>query len=275
MLLASSVGGFLLALAALLASVYLEGGHAAALANLSAAVLVLGGTVGVTVMSHTWEELKRLPSLLGLAFGWGLPDLPATATRLLQMADVARRQGVLALEGDAEKTKEPFLSQATALLADGTDSDRLSASLATAMQLFRERTTASIQILQTAGGYAPTMGIIGTVLGLVHVLGNLSEPDKLGGAIATAFIATLYGVGSANIIWLPLGAKIKAASEQLYLYQRMVSDAVLAIQQGESRMRLQERLALYCGQPVAAPGEASLTDQAIEGEVKDAHQQTA
>lgn len=247
MLFFTTVGGLLVSILAVLVSLLLEGGGGEGLFSLSALTIVLGGTVGATIMSHSTDELRRLPSVTLLAFGKGLQDRLATARLLLEFSEIVRRQGVLALEERAGQITDPYLKQAVSLLMDGTDSQGIESFLRTHAQLYREDVERSAQVFQTAGGYAPTMGIIGTVMGLVHVLGNLSEPDKLGGAIATAFLATFYGVASANLLWLPLGNKIRAVVQEIVLYRRMVAEAVLAIQRGEPRMLLEERLTLYAG----------------------------
>ncbi|MBE3577535.1 MAG: MotA/TolQ/ExbB proton channel family protein [Limnochordales bacterium] len=263
MLFLTTAGGLIVSILALVISVILEGGGGAGLFSLAALTIVLGGTAGATIMSHGVAELRRLPRVTLLAFGKGLQDRRATARLLLELAELVRRHGVLALEDRVREIKDPYFKQALSMLIDGTDSQGIESFLQTEAQIYREQVEHSAQVFQTAGGYAPTMGIIGTVMGLVHVLGNLSEPDKLGGAIATAFLATFYGVASANLIWLPLANKIRAVAAEVLLYRRMVAEAVLAIQRGEPKMLLEERLALYAG-----PHLAESADETAEGSNK-------
>lgn len=264
MLAITTIGGLLISLLALAAALFLEGGGAGGLFSLSALIIVAGGTLGATVMSHGFHELRRLPGVLLLAFGKGTPHQKEVARQLLEFGEIVRRQGVLALEEQLEQVTDPFLRQTIALLVDGTDSKEIEAFLRTDTQLYKDQVTRSARVFQTAGGYAPTMGIIGTVMGLVHVLGSLSEPDKLGGAIATAFLATFYGVASANLLWLPLGNKIQAVADEILLYRRMVTEAVLAIQRGEPRLRLEERLRLYVGELPAESAEQETPAAASE-----------
>ena len=196
----------------ILLSVIMEGGNPMALLEIPALIIVIGGTGCATFASTTMEQMKHVPALYKKAFKGNDLDHHAAIKQMVAMADKARREGLLALEDQLAEVEDAYTHKGVQLVVDGTDSDLVRAILNSEIDGMAARHKANAHMFAVAGGFAPTLGIIGTVLGLVHVLENLSNPSLLGHAIAGAFIATLYGVGSANLIFLPVANKLNIAA---------------------------------------------------------------
>lgn len=238
----ATVIGIVIALAALLGGNVLEGGHLSALVNLPAAIIVFGGTIGATIICFSINDVKNVPSWFKVAFQEKQADAIKTIRTIVELADMARREGILKLESVVENLDNEFLKQGISLVIDGTDYEVTKSILETEVEFMRERHLTGAKFFDAAGAFSPTMGIIGTVMGLVHVLGNLSDTANLGSAIAVAFMATLYGVFSANVIWIPIGAKLKVRSKQEAIAREIIIEGVLAIQSGESPRIIEDRL---------------------------------
>ena len=213
----------------------LEGGHLLALFIGTAAIIVFGGTIGAVGLSFPMEEIKRLPRIIGVLFNYKPIDNYKITKQFYELTTIARAEGILALEDAAGRNgiKHPLITKGLRLIVDGVDTNHIYKSLVTDAENIDARHEAGFAIFESAGGYSPTMGIIGTVMGLVHVLGNLSAPSTLGPKIAVAFIATLYGVGTANLLWLPIATRLKNISEKESLSNQMVINALVALQQGK------------------------------------------
>jgi len=174
------------------------------------------------------------------------PSDPATAIEdIVAMAEEARREGLLYLENRLPEMDDPFLKKGLQLVIDGTDPELVKNILDVEIYTIEERHHVGSSIFEVAGGYAPTMGIIGTVMGLVHVLGSISSPETLGPAIAVAFMATLYGVGSANVLWLPLATKLQNISKKEILVKQLMMEGVVSLQAGYNPVLIRERLVAY------------------------------
>jgi len=238
------------AIGCLLLSVIMEGGNPAALINIPAFVIVIGGTSMATFASSSTEQMKRLPALYRKAFTGSDIDPQAAIDKMVGLADKARREGLLALENELDTLPDAYSRKGLQLVIDGTDSDLVRTIMQSELDGMIGRHRANAKFFATAGGFAPTLGILGTVLSLVHVLENLSSPRTLGHAIAGAFLATLYGVGSANIIFLPVANKLKDLSNDEVLYRELLLEGVLSIQAGENPRILADRLATFL-----SPGE--------------------
>jgi len=229
----------------ILMSVIMEGGNPAGLLNIPALMIVVGGTMGVTMACTSIEQMKRIPALYKIAIGGSKLDARGAASSMVALSEKARREGLLALEKEVAAMDDEFTKKGVQLIVDGTDSSLVRTILQSEMDGMAQRHQASAHLFATAGGFGPTLGILGTVLSLVHVLENLSDPGSLGHSIAGAFLATLYGVGSANVIYLPVSNKLKelAAEEQNYRY--MLLDAILSIQAGDNPRLLADKLQTY------------------------------
>jgi chemotaxis protein MotA len=241
----STVLGLVLAFAALIVSNLMEKGNPLALLNGPGAVIVFGGTIGSALVSFPPQRTLGLPGAIGQIFKQKLPANSEVIDQMVDLADKARRQGLLALEEEAKTLGDPFLRQGLQLVIDGTDPEVVRELLEIETEHAAERHAASYGVLAAMGGYAPTMGIIGTVMGLVNVLGNMEDPSHLAGAIATAFLATFYGVASANLLWLPLASKLKQVDQQEALSRQVMSEGILAIQGGDNPRIVRTKLEAF------------------------------
>jgi chemotaxis protein MotA len=239
---AIGIGG---AFAVLFLAVLMEGGNPASLLNVPAFLIVVGGTLAATAASTSMEQLKSVPTLYRIAFKGSTLDHAAAVSGLVALAEKARREGLLALENDLQKLDDPYARKGLQLVVDGADSELVQAIMRSEIEAMAERHAAKAEVFTAAGGFAPTLGILGTVMSLVHVLENLSSPSSLGHSIAGAFLATLYGVGSANLVYLPVANKLKELSAEELSYREMVLEAVLSIQAGDNPRLLAEKLEAF------------------------------
>jgi chemotaxis protein MotA len=235
--------GITVAFVAVLGSFVMEGGKPAAMLSPPALVLVFLGTLGICLASNRMSDLGGIfKAFLRCVLPGKKIDTAATVSELMTYAEIARRDGLLALEEKAKDVTDPFLKRGLELVIDGTDSEEVAEGLEQEIATLRERHKVAAKWFADAGGFAPTLGIIGTVLGLVHALEGLSDPAKLGHAISSAFIATLWGVMSANLMWLPLSNKLKRMSAVEVAHRELVAQGILAIQAGVSPRAVGERL---------------------------------
>jgi chemotaxis protein MotA len=237
-----TVFGLIVAFGALGAAVLLEGGSLRALVSMPALVIVFGGTLGATLTSVPLKDFMRLPNLLKLTFFPHAFDHADTARQIVRLAGIARRSGLLQLESEVAALQDPFLAKGLSLVIDGTDSDMIRATMETDLLTMEARHKAGAKIFTLMGGLAPTLGVTGTVMGLVNMLANVDEPGSMGPAIATAFLATLYGVASANLIFLPLGAKLSTRSGEESHQREILLEGLMAVQAGLSPLVVEERL---------------------------------
>jgi len=226
--------GLVIAWSALAISVTIEGGHLSAFVNLPAAVIVFGGTFGATTIGLPWRQAASIPHVLMRAFFGRRVDSLQVIELLTDLIRRARKEGVLALEGEIANISNEFLRSGIQLVIDGTSQELLSDILGRELRAMKARHSMGQNIFDTLGGFAPTLGIIGTIMGLIHALGALENPEDMGHLIAGAFVATLYGVSIANLIFLPIANKLKANSEEELSAYRLAVEGILALQAGES-----------------------------------------
>ncbi|WP_223065915.1 flagellar motor protein [Paenibacillus caui] len=234
--------GILLGIAAVVGGFLWEGGHVAGLLQLTSALIVFGGTIAAVLVSFSPAKLKTLPQAISFAFTSRRQDTEALIQDIAEMAMTARKNGVLALERKGDAHEEPFLKEGIQLVVDGTDQQLVKQIMELEIDARESRWEGFAKLFEAAGGYAPTMGIIGTVMGLIHVLGSLQEPTNLGPSIALAFTATLYGVASANLIFLPIASKIKSRSEEEIQRMEMIVLGVLSVQNGDHPLLVRKKL---------------------------------
>jgi chemotaxis protein MotA len=237
--------GIVLAVVSILVAVIMEGGQPAALINIPAFMIVIGGTLGVSVASQSIEKSKMIPKLMVLAMKGNELDHRGAIEQMVGLAEKARREGLLALEDNVREIDDAYVKKGLQLVVDGADSDMIRGVLESEITAMEKRHGSYEGVYRTAGGFAPTIGILGTVLSLVHVLEHLDDPGALGHSIAGAFIATLYGVGSANVVYFPIANRLKEMSSEEVHYREMVLEAILAIQAGENPRLLGERLETF------------------------------
>ncbi len=242
---AATAIGIGVAFVALGMSAMMDGTSPAAFLNMEALLIILGGTGGVTLASVGMASMKRVPSLYKLVISAEPPDLRGRLDMLVSLADQARRDGLLALDAQLAEIDDQFTRNALQLVVDGTDPEMVHAILEAEVDGMAARHAAGAAPFEKAGGFAPTMGIIGTVMGLVHVLQNLAAPSTLGPSISTAFLATLMGVGSANVIFLPVANRLKAISAEEVELRMMTLEGILSIQAGDNPRLVAEKLMSY------------------------------
>jgi chemotaxis protein MotA len=242
---AATAIGIGVAFGSLLLSSMMDGTSPASFMNIAALIIILGGTGGVTLASVGMQSMKRIPSLYKLAFSPEPPDMRGRLDLLVSLADQARREGLLALDAQLSEVRDSFTRNALQLVVDGTDPEMVHAIMEAEIDGMAARHAAGAAPFEKAGGFAPTMGIIGTVLGLVHVLQNLAAPSTLGPSISAAFLATLMGVGSANVIFLPIANRLKAISSEEVEQRMMTLEGILSIQAGDNPRLVAEKLMSY------------------------------
>lgn len=238
--------GLALGTACLLGAILVEGNPLPVFFSPAALLVVLGGSVGATLIGCDRREVAQLPRNL-------VPrgELPSAAGILRRWSLQARREGLLSLEGEVSRISDPFLRAGLAVIVEGAESDVLDQVLRTRMKVEEERYEASARLLESLGGYCPTFGITGTVVGLMGVLGRLEQPDRLGEGVAVAFVATFYGLVLANLLFLPLAAGVRRRWEQRREYLEMLAVGLRSIQAGESPLLLDDRIGAF-----ARAGEA-------------------
>jgi chemotaxis protein MotA len=239
----STAIGLLIALGGMLGGFILDGGNLAALVGIPALIIIVSGTIGALTVSTSLKEVLRIPSLVMQSMRREPGPSPQLAQQLLEFAEKARRDGILSLEDTVEDLDDEMLRKGLRLVVDGTESEILVEVLESDLAILEARKMLDAAIFDTAGGFSPTMGIIGTVMGLVLVLGRLGgDMNELGRAVATAFIATLYGIGLANLVWLPIGNKLKGQIKKFRLEKQLIIVGVRSIQQGESPALVKEKI---------------------------------
>jgi chemotaxis protein MotA len=254
---ASSAIGLIIGLVGIGMGATMEGSSPMAVMNPSAMLIVLGGTFGAVMTGTSMGAIKNIPTMFKKSFSAEPPDLNARVTELVSYAEQARRDGLLALDEQLASIEDPYTRKGLQLVVDGTDPDLVADVLEAENDAMRKRHAASTQPFDKAGGYAPTMGIIGTVFGLIHVLSNLSKPETLGPSISAAFIATLLGIASANIVYLPISARLKQLSQEELHFRGMTLEGILAIQAGDNPRVVAEKLMAY-----VPPGERPTEEEA-------------
>ena len=230
----------------------IEGGAIAGLINIPGFMIVIIGTFGAIFVSFPMEQLLRAPKAAMKAFMSKVTvHAKHMSGELVQMADKARREGLLSLEDEASNIDDPFARKGLMLMIDGTDPEALRSIMEIEIDALSQRHRENAKVFESAGGFAPTLGVLGAVLGLITVLANLGgDPSALGHGIATAFVATFYGVGVANIVFLPIAEKLKYRSSEERAVREMILEGILSIQSGDNPRIVREKLESYL-----APGE--------------------
>lgn len=241
----ATIIGLIIAFGAITGSYVIDGGSLHSVFLLAPMTIVIGGTLGATTISTSIDTVKRVPVFLKLAFLRKTPKFVETIDFLIAMADKARRDGVLGLDVYTRTLKDQFFRKAIQLVVDGTEATKIRDMLETEIAYLEERHKVGITFFRKAGGFAPTMGILGTVLALVHTLGNTSNADKMATSIAAAFIATLWGVGLANLFLLPVADKLKLRHEEELSYYELIMEGVIAIQSGENPRNIKTKLSAF------------------------------
>lgn len=240
-----SLAGLVLGVVAILGGQALEGGSVASLLQPTALLIVVGGTLGAVMLQSPFPSFR-----LGLRMAkwvWLPPviDHGRLIQQVINWSQVSRREGLLALEGFIGPLKDDFAKKGLQLLVDGVEPERIRDVLDVQIGTYEDELRQGAKVWEAAGGYSPTIGILGAVMGLIHVMENLSDPTKLGAGIAVAFVATIYGVGLANLVYLPMANKLKAHVARHVVYREMLVDGLLGIANGDNPRIIENRLRGY------------------------------
>lgn len=243
----ATVIGLVMGFGAVFGGAFLEGLHMNALIQPTAALIVLGGTFGATFICFPLASIIKAFKDVKIAFLPPKIDHDSVVKDIINYATKARRNGLISLEQEAQSAKDPFIKKGISLVVDGIDPQKLRETLEADIMAFEDHSKHSVEFYEAAGGFSPTIGIIGAVLGLIHVMSNLSDTSKLGGGIAVAFVATIYGLMVANIVCLPIGTKLKIRMKEEVLRRVMILEGLIAIQNGENPHFIEQKLKAYVG----------------------------
>ena len=237
--------GIMLALVAILGGNVLEGGHVSSLVQLTAFVIVGGGTLGAVMVQtpiRTFVHSMKISR-------WVLVPVKLqpeeAAEKIVNWSNIARREGLLGLEAIAEEEPDQFARKGLQLLVDGSEPEVIRSILEVEIDSKEHKDIQAAKVFDGMGGYSPTIGIIGAVMGLIHVMNNLADPSKLGSGIATAFVATIYGVGFANLLFLPMANKLKSQIHSQTQFREMIVEGVISIAEGENPRNIETKLQGY------------------------------
>jgi chemotaxis protein MotA len=238
----SSIGGIVLAVGGILAGLLLEGGNLRQVLQPTAAMIVFGGTLGAVMLQFPLPVVINAVRRLGSVFVPRQANPKSTVQRLVQYAQKARREGIVSLDADLNEIEDPFLKKSLMLAVDGTEPDELRKIMELELDNQAEYEDQVPQVFESAGGFAPTIGIIGAVLGLIQVMQHLDKIDEVGRGIAVAFVATIYGVGSANLLYLPIAGKMKLRIRDEQISREMTLEGVASILEGMNPHMLETKL---------------------------------
>ena len=241
----ATMGGLIIAMAGIVGGLLLEGGKIKDVAQITAAVIVFGGTFGAVMVTTPFPVLTRALRQLNLVFVDRVPQPNDAIEEIISFASKARRHGIVSLEQDADNVPDSFLRKALNLAVDGTDLDDIRKMMELEVVAEEHRAEAEAKVYESAGGYAPTIGIIGAVLGLIQVMKHLENIDEVGRGIAVAFVATVYGVGSANIFFLPAANKLRARMHRATQIRELMLEGVVAIVEGLNPKLIRIKLEAY------------------------------
>jgi chemotaxis protein MotA len=248
----ATLGGLLVAVGGILAGFMLEGGNIRQILQGTAALIVFGGTIGAVMVTTPLGVLRRAAGSLVSVFVERQQAPQAVIEEIIGYATKARKNGIVSLEHDAEAVEDQFLRKALNLAVDGTDLQEIRKMMELEMGIEEHRSETEAKVFEAAGGYAPTIGIIGAVLGLIQVMKDLTNIEEVGKGIAVAFVATIYGVASANIVFLPAGNKIRARAHAAMQIKELMLEGVAGIVEGLNPKLIRTKLEAY----VQAPGPA-------------------
>lgn len=237
-----SIAGLIIGLGAILGGQVLEGGHFNSLMNGPAILIVMGGTIGAVMLQSSMQTFMQ--SIRMMAWVILPPKLGSAAMieKIMEWSNIARKEGLLGLETIAETETDMFARKGLQLLVDGSEPEVIRRVMEVELDAKEHNDLMSAKVYEAMGGYSPTIGIIGAVMGLIHVMENLADPSKLGSGIATAFVATIYGVGLANMVFLPVASKLKSVIHSRTQLQEMMVEGVISIAEGENPRNIETKL---------------------------------
>jgi chemotaxis protein MotA len=240
-----SIIGILIGLVAIIGGNFLEGGHFGSLLQLTAFLIVAGGTLGAVVLQSPQRDFLRGLRMLSWIVSPPRIENEIVVEKIIEWSKLARKEGLLSLEDIADEETDTFTRKGLHMLIDGSEPETIRMVMEVDIDTQEQAYMAGAKVFEAAGGYAPTIGILGAVMGLIHVMENLSDPSKLGSGIAVAFVATIYGVGGANLFLLPIAAKLRSIVQRQVSHNEMILDGLVAIAQGENPRSIESKLLGY------------------------------
>jgi chemotaxis protein MotA len=240
-----SIAGLALGIFAILGGQVLEGGHVSSLFQPTALLIVIGGTLGAVMLQSPLSVFVTGLRMVKWVFFPPSTQPEVLIEQIVRWSHVARKEGLLALEAQTLTIDDPFMRRGLQLLVDGVEPERLRGVLEVEIDAYEEQMKLSAKIWEAAGGYSPTIGILGAVMGLIHVMENLTDPSKLGAGIAVAFVATIYGVGAANLMFLPIAKKLQFNINRLVTIREMFIDGLIGISNGDNPRIIESRMQGY------------------------------
>ena len=253
----ASIGGLVVGIGGIIMGMLMEKGELRHLYQVSAAVIVLGGTLGAVMVTTPMNVLLRAAKHFMLVFFDRQYSASGTIEEIIEYATQARKQGIVSLEQQAANVADPFLKKALNLAVDGIEMSQIRSIMELDLSLVEHEGEAEAKVYEAAGGYAPTIGIIGAVIGLIHVMQNLADIDAVGKGIAGAFVATIYGVGSANLFFLPAGSKLRSRMQDTVKIRELMLEGVLSIVEGLNPKLIRTKLDAYLQQQSAGGKKAA------------------
>ena len=241
----ATIAGLLLAAVAILGGQALEGGSIESIMQGTAAIIVLGGTLGACLVQYPLRIVMTSFKAITTVFFESKVDNKSVISEIIRFANKARKEGIISLEADIKNATDPFLKKALTMAVDGVEPKVLRETMELEIANMEEEAEHPVKFWEAAGGYSPTIGILGAVLGLIHVMENLSDPSKLGGGIAVAFVATVYGVGLANLVYLPISGKLKLRKKTMMVSKEIMLVGVISILEGENPRLIEDKLKSY------------------------------
>ncbi|MHC5269375.1 flagellar motor stator protein MotA [Enterococcus sp. LJL98] len=234
--------GILLGFFSVVVGMIVKGANVAVLINPAAIIIIFVGMVAALINAYPQKDIKRLPKIFGIVFQNKTYDVAGTITTIVELSNLARRDGLLALESSVQSLDDPFLKMGLEMVVDGVDPEQIQETLENEIAGMEDRHHVGASMLQTAGTTSPTLGVLGAVIGLIGALGNLNDVDALGHMISAAFVATLYGIFFGYVLFLPFASRLKIKSQEEVLQMSIVIEGIMAIQGGQSPKTIEQKL---------------------------------
>ncbi|MEI8389233.1 MAG: flagellar motor protein [bacterium] len=259
----TSLIGPIAGIALVIGSFLMEGGDIASLIQVTAALIVFGGTFGAVVFSFSQEQLISAMKATKRVFFNQHIDQKEIIAELVRYATKARKEGVIVLEKEAKNASDPLIKLGLEAVSDGADPSLVRDLMETQLAQMETSSTSDMKVWEAAGAYSPTFGIIGAVMGLINVMKNLADPSALGAGIAVAFVATIYGLIGANLVFIPMNTKIKNKDHHIFLAKQMMIEGILSIQAGESPALIERKLQAFILESAASHDGKKSAEEAM------------
>ena len=234
--------GLVLGAICIMMALILKGASVAMLLNGEVAVIIFGGMIAAVLSSYTMADIKRLPKVMKVLMSNEEPDLNGTIEKLVELSNIARREGLLALEAPVNELDDPFMKQGLELVVDGADAEQIRDLMESEVDAMETRHHRMSGLFKTAGATSPTLGVMGAAIGLIGALGNLSDINKLGPMIASAFVATIFGIFMGYLVMIPFATRLEAKNEEEVLLKTLIIEGVMDIQAGHSAKVIEQKL---------------------------------